>query len=138
MEKYLKRDKQIIEDEKRWIEELKKVEVLIKKQEREQNILRKTIKMDYAKDEELDQEAVDNIVKLYRENREQIQTVPERFVYLRSQWANESFPIPQKVQKKVNSMCTAFNSARELDQGVHAVTAGWADHPYAGDRRALR
>ena len=85
MIKYLTRTKEVNDEEKKTIEELKKVDLLIKRYEKEHVLLMKSCGEAVEEEEENE----DMLVYMYEQGKKEIQEVKESLTYLRSRWMNE-------------------------------------------------
>ncbi|KAM3128207.1 hypothetical protein pb186bvf_019690 [Paramecium bursaria] len=112
LEKYLKRTKSVNDDEKKLQEELKKIDQMIKRSEREHQSMAKCMKLQDV--DEIDENQVEYIIQIYQKNEAQKKEIKERIVYLRSKWINESLPIPQKIQKRLEISLKEFLPSQKL------------------------
>ncbi|CAD8211207.1 unnamed protein product [Paramecium octaurelia] len=100
LEKYLKRTKQICDEEKKLQEDLRKVDQQIKKQEREHKSLCKSINLQEYDD--IDDKSINYIIDMSSRNEEVKKTTTERIVYLRNKWINEALPLPTQIKDKLD------------------------------------
>ncbi|CAK68484.1 unnamed protein product (macronuclear) [Paramecium tetraurelia] len=100
LEKYLKRTKQICDEEKKLQEDLRKVDQQIKKQEREHKSLCKSINLQEYDD--IDDKSINYLIDMSSRNEEVKKTTTERIVYLRNKWINEALPLPTSIKDKLD------------------------------------
>ncbi|CAD8211716.1 unnamed protein product [Paramecium octaurelia] len=100
LEKYLKRTKQICDEDKKLQDDLRKVDQQIKKQEREHKSLCKSINLQEYDD--IDDKSINYIIDMSQRNEEVKKTTTERIVYLRNKWINEALPLPTSIKDKLD------------------------------------
>ncbi|CAK64561.1 unnamed protein product (macronuclear) [Paramecium tetraurelia] len=100
LEKYLKRTKQICDEDKKLQEDLRKVDQQIKKQEREHKSLCKSINLQEYDD--IDDKSINYMIDMSQRNEEVKKTTTERIVYLRNKWINEALPLPSSIKDKLD------------------------------------
>ncbi|CAD8126165.1 unnamed protein product [Paramecium sonneborni] len=100
LEKYLKRTKQICDEEKKLQEDLRKVDQQIKKQEKEHKSLCKSINLQEYND--IDDKSINYLIDMAQKNEEIKKNTSERIVYLRNKWINEALPLPTSIKDKLD------------------------------------
>ncbi|CAD8114404.1 unnamed protein product [Paramecium primaurelia] len=101
LEKYLKRTKQICDDEKKIQEDLRKLDQLIKKQEKEHRSITRCIGSAQETDE-IDENRLQTILEVGQKNEDLKNKTQQHIVYLRTKWINEVLPIPSSVKDKLD------------------------------------
>ncbi|CAD8212336.1 unnamed protein product [Paramecium pentaurelia] len=101
LEKYLKRTKQICDDEKKIQEDLRKLDQLIKKQEKEHRSITRCIGSAQETDE-IDENRLQTILEVGQKNEDLKNKTQQHIVYLRTKWVNEVLPIPSSVKDKLD------------------------------------
>lgn len=102
LEKYLLRNKETNDMEKKVIEEIRRLEIVIRKEEREQISLKKALRLEEVVDEATDNN-VENIVEEH--NQDKID-VP---VYTRQQYLQKPLPLPPKLNAKMIDVLQGLN-----------------------------
>ncbi|KAL4482206.1 hypothetical protein ABPG72_017987 [Tetrahymena utriculariae] len=104
LEKFLMRTKETTEQEKILLENLKKTEVQIKREEREHQTLQKMLKEQMNDDNDIDNEedCVRIVQTIHEQGKKEISNPTESICYLRGKWLNEPLPISEKMNKKLN------------------------------------
>ncbi|CAD8161432.1 unnamed protein product [Paramecium octaurelia] len=101
LEKYLKRTKQICDDEKKIQEDLRKLDQLIKKQEKEHRSITRCIGSAQETDE-IDENRLQTILEVGQKNEDLKNKTQQHIVYLRTKWVNDVLPIPSSVKDKLD------------------------------------
>ncbi|EGR27451.1 hypothetical protein IMG5_196340 [Ichthyophthirius multifiliis] len=117
LEKYLMRTKEKTEEEKNLIENLRRIEQVIRKEEREHQTLQKMLKEQIGEDnvyfifilnkfiqtkDLFEEDCVKIVQTIQEQGKREINNPMESICYLRGKWLNEPLPIPEKMNKKLN------------------------------------
>jgi len=110
LEKFIMRSKEKNEEEKKIVEELRKLENIIRKEEKEQKNLETIMKLDMKDDEDNNEE--EEALQRISEGKKQTAALikkNEKIAYLRSTLMHVSLPVSSRMNKKLNLFLTELN-----------------------------
>ncbi|KRW99501.1 hypothetical protein PPERSA_07986 [Pseudocohnilembus persalinus] len=107
LEKYLIRNKDLNEQEKVLMEELKVLQNIIKKEEKELSTVNKILQVDF--DDEDIEEDENEVFSNYQEEVKRKKQFHIKKYYLRGKWIEEPLPLPTKYNKRLHSLLQDLN-----------------------------
>ncbi|CAD8127764.1 unnamed protein product [Paramecium sonneborni] len=122
MDKYLKRTKLICDNEKKIQEDLRKLDLQIKKQEKEHRTITRCIGSAQETDE-IDETRLQIILEVGNKNEDIKNKTQQHIVFLRNKWINEALPIPSSINDKLDKQLKEIipQSKLVLNQELEAL-----------------